>query len=143
MKKGHWLVKQEPTAYSWDDFVADGGTAWTGVRNFQARANLKAMRKGDPVLFYHSVAGKEVVGVAEVSKEAYPDPTAKEGAWVCVDLVPVRALKRAVSLDEMKAVKALEGIPLLRQSRLSVMPLTAGYFDTILKMAAKPAKGAE
>jgi len=139
MQKNHWLVKQEPGAYSWDDFSADGGTAWTGVRNFQARKNLLAMRRGDPVLFYHSVVGKAVVGLAEVSKEAYPDPTAKEGDWVCVDLVPIRALKRAVSLDEIKTVGSLAGIPLVRQSRLSVMPLSRSHFDEILRMAS--AKG--
>ena len=136
MQKNHWLVKQEPGAYSWDDFAADGGTAWTGVRNFQARKNLLAMRKGDPVLFYHSVVGKAVVGLAEVSKEAYPDPTAKEGGWVCVDLVPIRALKRAVSLDEIKTAASLAGIPLVRQSRLSVMPLSGRHFDEILRMAS-------
>ncbi len=137
MQKNHWLVKQEPGAYSWDDFVRDGRTAWTGVRNFQARKNLLAMRKGDPVFFYHSVTGKAVVGLAEVAKEGYPDPTAEEGEWVCVDLVPVRPLGRAVSLEEIKAVKALSDIPLLRQSRLSVMPLTKGAFDEILKMSLK------
>jgi len=90
----HWLVKQEPIAYSWDNFVADGKTAWTGVRNYQARNNLKAMRKGDRVLFYHSVEEKAVVGIAKVEAEAYPDPTAIDGAWICVDLVPLKPLKK-------------------------------------------------
>ena len=89
----HWLVKQEPTAYSWSAFVADGRTAWTGVRNFQARNNLRAMKKGDLVMYYHSVVGKEIVGIAKVAKEAYPDPTAKEGDWSCVDLVPFKTLR--------------------------------------------------
>ena len=137
MQKNHWLVKQEPGAYSWDDFVADGKTAWTGVRNFQARRNLQAMRRGDEVLFYHSVVGKAVVGIAEVSKEAFPDPTAKEGDWVCVELKQVRPLKKPVTLEQIKETKALEGIPLVRQSRLSVMPLSAAHFTQILKMGAK------
>src|SRR5258708_3738815 len=89
----HWIVKSEPTSYSWDQFVKDGRTAWTGVRNFAARLNLRAMRKGDLVFFYHSVVGKEIVGIAKVAAEAYPDPTADEGDWVCVDLVPVKPLK--------------------------------------------------
>ena len=122
----YWLVKQEPTAYSWTAFVADGRAAWTGVRNYQARIHLRAMRKGDHVYYYHSVEGKEVVGIAEVAAEAYPDPTATEGEWVCVDLVPVKALARPVTLAEIKVNPKLENIGLLRQSRLSVMPLTAG-----------------
>jgi predicted RNA-binding protein with PUA-like domain len=127
----HWLVKQEPTAYSWDDFVCDGGTAWTGVRNFQARNNLKAMSKGDRVLFYHSGEGKEVVGIATVAREAYPDPTADEDGWVCVDLKPVKPLKQPVTLAQIKADPALAAVPLIRHTRLSVMPLTAGEFATI------------
>lgn len=129
----HWIVKQEPTAYSWQDFVKDGRTAWTGVRNFQARNHLCSMRKGDRVLFYHSVVGKEVVGIAKVAKEAYPDPTAKEGDWVCVDLVPERKLARPVSLDEIKTHPRLSLIPLVRQSRLSVSPLAAVEFREIVK----------
>jgi len=130
----HWLVKQEPTAYAWSAFVADGRAAWTGVRNFQARLNLRAMCKGDRVLYYHSVVGKEVVGIAEVAKEAYPDPTAKEGEWVCVDLVPVQALLKPVSLEAIKANAKLKDIKLLKQSRLSVMPLSAGEFREIVSM---------
>lgn len=133
----HWLVKQEPAAYSWDDFVRDGKTAWTGVRNFQARNNLQAMRRGDRVLYYHSVTGKAVVGEAEVVREAYPDPTATEGAWVCVDLRPVRALKNAVTLDAIKADPRLSEIALLRQSRLSVMPLGAAEYRAIVGLAGK------
>jgi len=131
----HWLVKQEPSAYSWDDFVKDGKTVWTGVRNFQARNNLKAMSKGDRVFYYHSVEGKCVVGEAEVVREAYPDATAKEGDWVCVDLKPLKALKQPVSLDAIKADKRLKDIALLRQSRLSVMPLTAAEYKAILSLA--------
>lgn len=128
------MVKQEPTAYSWEQFVKDGRTAWTGVRNFQARISLRAMRVGDPVLFYHSVVGKEVVGIAKVVRSAYPDPTADEGDWVCVDLAPVRALKAPVTLDRIKAVPALKDIALLRQSRLSVMPLSASEFAAIVAL---------
>jgi predicted RNA-binding protein with PUA-like domain len=133
----HWMVKQEPSAYPWEQFVRDGGTAWTGVRNFQARNNLRAMRRGDAVLYYHSVEGKCVVGLAEVAREAYPDPTAEEGDWSCVDLKPVEALRRPVGLDEIKAEPALAGIALLRQSRLSVMPLAKGEFDAVLRLSKK------
>ena len=133
----HWLVKQEPTAYSWAAFVSDGRTAWTGVRNFQARNNLKAMRKGDAVLYYHSVVGKEVVGVAKVAREAYPDPTADPaGGWVCVDLVPSKPLTAPVSLETVKADPVLAGISLVKQSRLSVMPVSKGEFERILKLGA-------
>jgi predicted RNA-binding protein with PUA-like domain len=131
------MVKQEPSAYPWEQFVRDGGTAWTGVRNFQARNYLRAMRRGDAVLYYHSVEGKCVVGVAEVAREAYPDPTAEEGDWSCVDLKPVEALRRPVGLDEIKAEPALAGIALLRQSRLSVMPLAKGEFDAVLRLSKK------
>lgn len=139
MPKQYWLVKSEPAAYSWTQFVKDGGTAWTGVRNFQARNNLQAMRRGDEVLFYHSVVGKEVVGIATVAREAYPDPTADEPGWVCVDLAPLRALKSPVLLDAIKSVPALEDIPLLRQSRLSVMPLTSAEYRGVLALGEKRA----
>jgi len=132
----YWLVKQEPTAYAWETFVSDGGTAWTGVRNFQARNNLRAMRKGDEVLYYHSVVGKAVVGVARVRREAYADPTAAGGDWICVDLEPVKALPRPVTLETIKADAALAEIPLIRQSRLSVMPLEAGAFRRIVQLGA-------
>jgi len=131
----HWLVKQEPGSYSWDRFVKDGGAAWTGVRNFQARNNLKAMRKGDRVLYYHSGEGKEVVGVAAVTRPAYPDPTAKTGDWVCVDLKPVKPLRSPVSLAKIKKTAELEEIPLVKNSRLSVMPLTEEAYDMILSIA--------
>lgn len=133
----HWLVKQEPSAYSWDDFVKDKGTAWTGVRNFQARNNLKAMRKGDKVFYYHSVVGKEIVGLAEVTKEAYPDPTAKEGDWVCVDLRPVKPLARPVSLAAIKKDQRLKNLMLVRQGRLSVMPVSAAEFRAIQELGGK------
>ena len=129
----YWMVKQEPEAYSWDDFVADGKTDWTGVRNFQARNNLRAMQKGDKVLFYHSVTGKEVVGIATVSKTGFPDPTDEN--WVAVELQPVKPLKRPVTLAAIKANLALVNIGLLRQSQLSVMPLTKDEFEEIVSMS--------
>lgn len=134
--KSYWLVKQEPTAYSFAQLLKDKKTAWTGVRNHQARNNLAAMKKGDRVLFYHSVVGKEVVGVCEVVREHYPDPTADDPSWVVVDLKPVAALKRPVSLAAIKAEPSLAEIPLLKQSRLSVMPLTKAAFERILEMGA-------
>src|ERR1700761_9081208 len=104
-RMNYWLVKQEPDSYSWSNFVKDGKTAWTGVRNFAARLNLRAMKKGDLVFYYHSVTGKEIVGLARVVKEAYPDPTAEEGDWSSVDLAPERGLKKPVSLEVLKADK--------------------------------------
>lgn len=127
------MVKQEPDKYSWDDFVADGATDWTGVRNFQARNNLKAMAKGDKVLFYHSNVGKEVVGIAQVSKVAFPDPTDEK--WFAVELEPVKPLKKPVTLVDIKANLALAEIKLVRQSQLSVMPLTKDQFDEIISMS--------
>ena len=129
----YWMVKQEPEAYAWDDFVADDKTDWTGVRNFQARNNLRAMQKGDKVLFYHSVTGKEVVGIATVSKVGFPDPTDEN--WVAVELQPVKALKKPVSLAQIKGNLALANIGLLRQSQLSVMPLTKDEFEEIVSMS--------
>jgi predicted RNA-binding protein with PUA-like domain len=130
----YWMVKQEPTAYSWDDFVKDGRAAWTGVRNFQARNNLRAMGRGDRVLFYHSVVGKEVVGIAEVARTAYRDPSATEGDWDCVDLAPVKPLAKPVPLDAIKANDKLRDIGLVRQSRLSVIPLTRAEFDEVVRL---------
>ncbi len=127
----YWLVKSEPTSYSWDMLVKDGRTAWTGVRNFAARLNLRAMQVGDPVLFYHSVIGKEIVGLAKVVRAAYPDPTAKEGDWSCVDLAPVRPLSTPVTLEQIKTIPALKNIALLRQGRLSVMPVSPTEYDAI------------
>jgi predicted RNA-binding protein with PUA-like domain len=133
---GLWLVKQEPETYSWDDFVRDGRTDWTGVRNFQARNNLRQMRVGDQVFFYHSGTGKCVVGIAEVAKAAYPDPTAGDPQWVAVDLKPVKPLKEAVPLASIRYHAKLGNLPLIRQSQLSVMPLTKEEFETILSMGA-------
>jgi len=130
----YWLVKQEPEAYSWDAFVKDGGTAWTGVRNYQARNNLKAMDVGDRVLYYHSVTGKAVVGIARVTRIAYPDPTTDDDRWICVDLAPFKPLKKPVTLDEIKEDAELCEIPLVKQSRLSVMPLEEAAFRRILKL---------
>jgi predicted RNA-binding protein with PUA-like domain len=132
-----WLVKQEPAAYSWDDFVRDGGTAWTGVRNYQARIHLRAMRPGERVLFYHSVTDKAVVGIARVAGAARPDPTAEGDEWVCVDLAPVKPLGRPVTLDRIKADPLLKSIPLIRQSRLSVMPLTQEQYERILALSGR------
>ncbi|MFN7138757.1 MAG: EVE domain-containing protein [Limisphaerales bacterium] len=131
----YWLVKSEPEAYSWDTFLKDKETAWTGVRNFQARNNLRAMKRGDLVLFYHSVSDKQVVGVATVKKEAYPDSTATEGDWSCVDLAPKKTLGQPVTLDQIKADKVLQEMPLVKQSRLSVTPLTEKQFERLLDLA--------
>jgi predicted RNA-binding protein with PUA-like domain len=133
--KHFWLVKSEPDAYSWKNLVTDRVTSWTGVRNFTARNNLRAMRKGDEVLFYHSVTEKAVVGIAIVKRTAYPDATAKEGDWSTVDLAPKRKLPRPVTLAEIRDNRALKNIPLLRQSRLSVQPLRKVDFDRIVQMA--------
>jgi predicted RNA-binding protein with PUA-like domain len=130
-----WLVKQEPEVYSFADLERDGQTVWDGVRNFQARNNLRLMRRGDRVLVYHSVEAKEVVGIAEVTREAFPDPTAEEGDWSAVELRPVRRLARPVSLAQIKADPALAEIALIRQSRLSVMPLEPDAYDRILALA--------
>ena len=132
----YWMVKSEPSAYSWDDFVKEGRAAWTGVRNYQARINLRAMRVGDAVLFYHSVVGKEIVGIAKVAATAYRDPTATEGEWDCVDLVPSKPLKRPVTLAEIKAKPSLAKVALLRLSRLSVMPLLGAEYEEIIGMGS-------
>ena len=133
--KNSWLVKQEPSTYSWANFVADGKTSWTGVRNYTARNNLRAMRKGDAVFFYHSVIDKAVIGIAKVTREAYPDPTATEGDWSAVDLAPEKELPRPVTLDEIKGNPRLKEIALLRLSRLSVQPLSGAEFQEIVRMA--------
>lgn len=133
--KRFWMVKQEPTAYSWEQFVKDGRTNWTGVRNFQARNNLREMQKGDEVFYYHSVEGKEVVGIATVSLTAFPDPTATEGDWSCVELQPKKALKRPVTLEEVKADAFLKTIPLVKQSRLSVVPLSKAEYDRVVELS--------
>jgi predicted RNA-binding protein with PUA-like domain len=135
--KNFWLVKQEPSSYSWSDFITEGQTSWTGVRNYAARNNLRKMRKGDEVLFYHSGEEKAVVGTAKVMRTAYRDPTAKEGDWSTVDLAAVKALDRPVTLREIKANRRLKKIPLIQQSRLSVMPLAESEFREIMRMGAR------
>jgi len=130
----YWLVKSEPEAYAWAQLVKDGKTAWTGVRNFAARLNLRAMKKGDFVCFYHSVTDKQVVGLARVAKEFYADPTATEGDWSCVDLEPVKAFKHPVTLETIKADKTLKEMKLVKQSRLSVSALTPAEFERLMEL---------
>lgn len=129
------MVKQEPETYSFDDFLKEGRTDWTGVRNFQARNNLRAMKTGDRVLFYHSVSEKRIVGLAEVSRPEFPDPTDEK--WSAVELRPVEKFARPVTLEEIKADAALAALPLIKQSRLSVMPLTAAEFEKLVAMTKK------
>ena len=130
----YWLVKSEPDTWSWDQHVKKGNDAWTGVRNFQARTHLNAMKKGDKVFFYHTGGEKAVVGVSEVVKEAYPDPTDKEGAFVCVDLKAVEPLKAPVTLAAIKADKKFADMVLVKAARLSVQPVTAAEWSAIRKM---------
>jgi len=150
--KSFWLVKQEPSSYSWSDFIGEDHTSWTGVRNYAARNNLRRMRRGDEVLFYHSGEEKAVVGIAKVMRTAYPDSTAKEGRalskaprrsgdrrsleedWSTVDLAPLKPLRHPVTLREIKSNPRLKDIQLVRQSRLSVMPLAEAAFSEIVKM---------
>ena len=129
-----WIVKQEPSQYSWQQFEIDGSTYWDGVRNYQARNNLKAMKKGDKLLFYHSVIGKEIVGIAEVTRESYPDPTTNDERWVVVDLKPLKAFKIPVPLEIIKTHQELSDIPLIKQSRLSVMPIKKKEFQVLLNL---------
>ena len=133
----YWLIKSEPFKYSWDQFVKDKKTLWDGVRNYAARNNLRAMKKGDEVFFYHSNEGVEIVGIAKVAKEAYQDPTTEDTNWVVVDLEPVESLKRPVTLVEIKADERLKDIGLVRQGRLSVMSMKREEFDRILELASK------
>lgn len=132
----YWLVKSEPSTYSWEKFQKDGVAVWDGVRNYAARNNLRAMKKGDLVFFYHSNEGMEVVGIAKVSKESYQDPTTKETAWLAIDLIPHKTLKKAVTLTQIKADKMLQNIYLVKQGRLSVMPLKKEEFDRILELGS-------
>ncbi len=132
--KNFWLVKQEPSSYSWSDFVAEGQTSWTGVRNYTARNNLRKMRKGNEVLFYHSGEEKAVVGMAKVTRPAYPDPTATQGDWSAVNLAPIKSLRWPVTLRQIKSDPRLKRIQLVRQSRLSVMPMAATDFRAIVLM---------
>ena len=138
MAKNYWLVKQEPGTYSWATFMKEGQTAWTGVRNFQARNYLRAMKRGDRVLFYHSGAEKQAVGLARVEREAYPDPTATDGDWAAVDLVPVKSLRRPVPLHTVRMDRLLKDILLVRRTRLSVMPLDRLQFGRFLELAETP-----
>ncbi len=132
----YWMMKTEPGEFSFDDLVRDGSTVWDGVRNFQARNNMKAMKKGDQVLIYHSVTEKALVGIAKVSREFYPDPQDNpKGDWVVVNLEPVKPLKRKVTLAEIKATPDLAEIPLIKQSRLSVMPLEKSVFDRLIALS--------
>ncbi|KYP14822.1 EVE domain-containing protein [Flavihumibacter sp. CACIAM 22H1] len=133
----YWLVKSEPFKYSWDQFVKDKKTFWDGVRNYAARNNLKAMKKGEQVLYYHSNEGVEVVGIAEVAKEFYQDPTTAEEAWVVVDLKPVKKLKRSVPLTAIKADKRLADMALVKLSRLSVQPVTEHEWNVIMELAGE------
>jgi predicted RNA-binding protein with PUA-like domain len=130
----YWLVKSEPDTWSWEQHVKKGNDAWTGVRNFQAKAHLKAMQKGDKVFFYHSGEGKEIVGVSEVAKEAYADKTAKEDGWLCVDLKAIEPLKRPVTLAAIKADRKFADMVLVKNSRLSVQPVTAAEWSAISKL---------
>lgn len=130
----YWLVKSEPSSYSWDEFVKDGRTVWEGVRNYAARNNLRAMKAGDQVLYYHSNEGMQIVGIAKVVKESYPDPSATEGDWSVVDIAPVKPLKRPVTLAEVKSLAPLKDMQLIKLSRLSVSAVTKEEFDFILKM---------
>ncbi len=129
-----WLIKQEPSKYSWEEFLKDKTTYWDGVRNYQARNNLQAMKKGDQVFFYHSVVGKQIMGIAKVTRESYPDPTTDDPAWVVVDLKPVKSLKVPVTLEQIKSHPKLKEIPLVKQSRLSVIPLTQSEYKIILEL---------
>ena len=131
----YWLVKSEPESYSWAMLVKDGKTAWTGVRNFAARLHLRGMAASDLVYFYHSGEGKEIVGIARIVKPAYADPTAKEGDWSCVDLEPVKPLAKPVSLQTIKADTILKAMVLVKQSRLSVSPVTEEQFNRVLQLA--------
>ena len=133
-KKFFWIIKQEPSQYNWKQFEKDRETYWDGVRNYQARNNLKKMKKGDNLLFYHSVVGKEIVGIAEVTRESYPDPTTDDERWVVVDLKPIKPFKVPVTLEEIKAHKELSEIALIKQARLSVMPITKKEFQILLKL---------
>jgi predicted RNA-binding protein with PUA-like domain len=135
MATGYWLVKQEPADYSWSTFVKECRTAWTGVRNFQARNFLREMCCGDKVLYYHSGSTREVVGLARVVRAAYPDPTAREGDWVCVDLEPIRSLNRPVPLSRFKSEHLLQKMPFVLQPRLSVSPVDRGQFEHVLALS--------
>jgi predicted RNA-binding protein with PUA-like domain len=133
----YWLIKSEPFKYSWDQFVKDKQTFWDGVRNYAARNNLRAMKKGDEVFFYHSNEGVEIVGIAKVAKEAYQDPTTEDAAWLVVDFKPVRKLKKAVSLDAIKKDPRLANMDLVRLGRLSVQAVKEEEWKIVMEMAGE------
>ena len=133
----YWLVKSEPSVYGWDEFVKDKQTFWSGVRNYAARINLKAMKKGDEVLYYHSNEGMEIVGIAKITKEFYQDPTTEDSNWVAVDLKPVKKLKNPVTLSQIKADKRLQEMALVRLGRLSVQPVTEKEWKIIMELAGE------
>ena len=137
MKLNYWLLKSEPTTWSWDDQVKAGVDIWDGVRNYQARNNLMKMKRKDLCFFYHSVLEKSIIGIVEVVKEHYPDPTDKTGKFVVTDVKAKKKLKKAVSLEQIKSTKSLSNIALIKQSRLSVMPLTKKEWDIIIKISEK------
>jgi predicted RNA-binding protein with PUA-like domain len=136
----YWLVKSEPSVYSWDSFVKEGETFWSGVRNYEARNNLRAMKKGEKVLYYHSNEGKEIVGLAQVSKESYQDPTTDDANWVVVNLKPVKALKKTVTLATLKADPRMGQLALVRKGRISVTPVTDQEFKDIMELAGEKVK---
>jgi predicted RNA-binding protein with PUA-like domain len=133
----YWLMKTEPDTFGWNDLTREGKAMWDGVRNFAARNNMKAMKVGDQVFIYHSNVGKEIVGLAKVIKEAYPDPTSEDPQWVVVDVAPEYPLKRSVTLKEIKADEKFKDFQLVTTSRLSVMPVSKEHFDRILKLSEK------
>lgn len=133
----YWLAKSEPSTYSWDELVKEKQTCWSGVRNYAARLHLRAMKKGDEVLFYHSNEGMEIVGIAKVAKESYQDPTTTDDKWVAVDLKPVRKLKNPVSLTQIKADKRLNNMALVRLGRLSVQPVTEDEWKIVMELAGE------
>ena len=134
--KSHWLIKSEPAKYAWERFAEDGTAQWDGVRNYEARNNLAAMKKGDLVLYYHSTEGKEIVGIASVTREAYPDPTTDDERWVAVDVAPVVKLMKPVGLQDVKADELLREMALGRRGRISVVPVTPAEFRRVLKLGA-------
>ena len=140
MARAYWLVNSEPSKYSWDDLVRDGATYWDGVRNYQARNNLREMKVGDPLLYYHSNEDKAIVGIAKVTTAAYQDPTTDDDRWLAVDVAPVKPLHQPVTLGQVKADPALSDIPLITQSRLSVMPIPKVAYVHILKLGKTSAR---
>lgn len=133
----YWLVKSEPSTYSWNDFVKEKQTCWSGVRNYAARLHLRAMKKGDEILFYHSNEGTNIVGIAKVIKEAYQDPTTTDERWVAVDLKPVREINKPVTLETIKKDKRLSGMALVRLGRLSVQPVTEEEWNVVMELAGE------